>query len=74
MIEWLSKSRIELNNIEFNIKYNIRLCKNYMDLEYCLGQKINVNVIKTTHRRSNFLMELVPQEIFVGIGLRKNLF
>ena len=33
--------------------------------------EINVNVIKTAHRRSNFLKSLISQEIFANIGLRK---
>ena len=52
----------------------MRLCKNYVDLKHCLGQKTNVKLIKSAHRRSNFTNTLVSQEIFAGIGLRKNLF
>ena len=42
-----------------------------MNLKHCIGQKFNVNVIKATHRMSNFLKTLVSQEIFASIGLRK---
>ena len=35
----------------------MQLFKNYVNLEHCLGQKFIVNVIKTTHNRSNFLKE-----------------
>ena len=35
--------------------------------------EFNVIVIKTIHRRSNLLKTLVSQEIFVSIGLWKNL-
>ena len=52
----------------------IQLCKNYLNLKHCIGQKFNVNDIKATHRTSNFLNTLVSQEIFASIGLRKNLF
>ena len=45
----------------------------YVNLKPYLGQKINVKVIKTAHRRSSFLKKLVSQEIIVSIGLRKNL-
>ena len=36
-----------------------------------IGQKFNINVIKTAHRRSNFLKKFVSQEIFISIGVRK---
>ena len=71
------ESRIPLNHIEFNIFYNIfilQLCKNYVNLKYCIGLKSNVIVIKTAHRRSGMLKTLVSQEIFANIGLKKNLF
>ena len=42
-----------------------------MNLKCCSGQKFNVIVIKTAHRRSDFLKTLFSQEIFVGIGFRK---
>ena len=45
----------------------------YVNLKPYLGQKINVKVIKTAHRRSSFLKKLVSQEIIVSIGLRKNM-
>ena len=43
-----------------------------MNLKHCIGQKFNVNVVKATHRTSNFLKTLVSQEIFAIIDLRKN--
>ena len=42
-------------------------------MEHCLGQKINVKVIKTAHRGSTFLKKLVSQEILANIGLRKKI-
>ena len=30
-------------------------CKKYVNLKGCIGRIININVIKTAHRRSNFL-------------------
>ena len=48
-----------------------RLCK--FEALYCIGQKFNVNVIKTAHIRSNFLKTLVSIEIFTSIGLRKKI-
>ena len=38
-----------------------------------MKQKFNVNVIKTAHRRSNFLTKLASQEIFVSMRLRKKI-
>ena len=52
----------------------MQLCKNYVNLKYCIGQKFNVIVIKTALGRSNLLNTLVSQEIFASIGLGKNLF
>ena len=49
----------------------IQLCKNCVDLELCLCQKIYVNVIKTVHRRNIFSKKRVSQEILANIGLRK---
>ena len=51
----------------------MQLCKNYANLKHCIGQKFNAKVIKATHIRSNFSETFVSQEIFVHIGLRKNL-
>ena len=48
----------------------MQLCKNDINLEHCKGQKFNVIVINTVHRRSNFLKTLVSLEIFASIGLR----
>ena len=44
-------------------------------MKRCIGHNVNIylNVIKTAHRRSNFLKTLVSQEIFASVGLRKNL-
>ena len=36
--------------------------------------EINVNVIKTAHKRNNFLKTLVSQKIFTSICLGKNMF
>ena len=47
----------------------MQLCKNYVNLKHCIGQKFNVIVIKTAHRRNNLLKILVLQEIFASIGL-----
>ena len=52
----------------------MQLCKNYVNLKHCIDQKFNAIVIKTAHRRSNFLKTLVSHEIFVNIGLLKILF
>ena len=51
----------------------MQLCKNHVNLKYFIGQKFNVIVIKTAHRKSNLLKTLVSQKIFASIGLRKNL-
>ena len=42
-------------------------------MEHCLGQKINVNVVKTAHRKKKeyFLKTIVSQKKFASIGLRK---
>ena len=40
---------------------------------YSIGQKFNAKVVKATHRSSNFSETFASQEIFVSIGLRKNL-
>ena len=37
------------------------------------GQKLNVKVIKATHRRINLSKTFVSQEIFARIGLRENM-
>ena len=53
----------------------IQLCKNYINLAHCVGQKFNVNVIKTAahrQRTTNFLKSLISQEIFASIGFKKN--
>ena len=36
----------------------MQLCKNHVNLKHCIGQKFNVIVIKTAHRRSNLLKTL----------------
>ena len=52
-------------------KTTMQLCKNYVNLKHCKGQKFNVKFIKATHRRSNVSKTLVSQEIFANLGLRK---
>ena len=44
----------------------MQLCKYFVNLKNCIGQKFNVIVIKATHRRSNFFETLVSQEIFAS--------
>ena len=45
----------------------MQLCKYFVNLKQCIGQKFNLIVIKTAHRRSNFLRYLlVSQEIFAS--------
>ena len=50
------------NRVTFKIKDSIKPHKFEVDM-YCLGQKINVNVIKIAHGRSTFFKNLVSKEI-----------
>ena len=54
--------------------FMMQSCIYYVNLKHCKGLKSNVIVIKTAHRRSDFLKTLISQEIFANIDLRKNLF
>ena len=51
----------------------MQLCKNYVNLKHCIGQKFNVIAIKTAHRGSYLLKTLISQDLFASMGLRKNL-
>ena len=72
-------SRISSNQI-FRVQYIprhfiMKLCKNYVNLKHYMGQKYNIIVIKTAHRRSSLLMTLVSQEIFASIHrFKKKIF
>ena len=50
----------------------LRICKIYVNLKHCVGQKSNV--IKVTHTRSILFKKLISQEISVSIGLRGDMF
>ena len=52
----------------------MQLHKNNENLKHYIGQKFNVIVIKTAHRRSNLLKTLISQESFASTGLSNYLF
>ena len=64
----MSRTKYNLSNDGRDIFYAtdsiIQLGKNYVNLKCCSGQKLNVIVIKTAHRRCDFLETLISQEIF----------
>ena len=60
--------------VSISYRLNNHARKKDVNLKHWIGQKFDVIVLKTAHRRSDFLKTLISQEIFASIGLGKNLF